>query len=410
MLDVKQIRKDFPMFKNKVKMQKHDVIFLDNASTTFKPQQVVDACTYYLTKETSNSGRGDYDLMYSVDQTVLETRQNVAKFINARPDEIIFTTGTTESLNLVAFGWAKYHLKKGDEILISVAEHASNVLPWFELQKTIGCKVNFINLTKDGRITLENVKKAITKKTKIISLANVTNVLGYYLDMKPICELAHKHGIVVVCDGAQSVPHVKTDVSEMGVDFLAFSGHKMLGPTGIGVLFGKKELLEEMNPIQFGGGMNESFEMDGSFKLPEGAKKLEAGTINIDGIYGLNAAIKYIESIGIDNIRKHEIELKKYAIKKMRKIKDIVIYNETSETGIVSFNLKSVFAQDLATLLNSKGIAVRSGNHCAKILKNQIKDLVTVRASFYLYTSKEDIDALVEALKEGGNFLDAYFA
>ena len=410
MFDAKQIRKDFPMFTNKVKMQKHDLVFLDNASTTFKPQQVIDACEFYYSHETSNSGRGDYDVMYNVDQKVLETRKNIAKFINANEDEIVFTAGTTASLNLVAFGWAKKHLKKGDEILITVAEHASNVLPWFELQKTISCKVNFINLSKDGEVTLENVKKAITKNTKIISIANVTNVLGSYVDMKPICELAHKNGIIVVCDGAQSVPHIKTDVKEMGVDFLAFSGHKMLGPTGIGVLYGRKELLEDMDPIEFGGGMNEVFETDGSVALHKAPQKLEAGTINLDGIYGLNEAVKYIEKVGIENIRKHELELKKYAIEKLHTVKDIVIYNENSESGIVSFNLKGVFAQDLATLLNSKGIAVRSGNHCAKILKNQINEIATVRASFYLYTTKEDIDALVEALKEGGNFLDAYFA
>lgn len=410
MFDAKQIRKDFPMFTNKVKMQKHDLVFLDNASTTFKPQQVIDACEFYYSHETSNSGRGDYDVMYNVDQKVLETRKTVAKFINANEDEIVFTAGTTASLNLVAFGWAKKHLKKGDEILITVAEHASNVLPWFELQKTIGCKVNFINLTKDGEVTLENVEKAITKNTKIISIANVTNVLGSYVDMKPICELAHKNGITVVCDGAQSVPHIKTDVEEMGVDFLAFSGHKMLGPTGIGVLYGRKELLEDMDPIEFGGGMNEVFETDGSVTLHKAPQKLEAGTINLDGVYGLDEAVKYIEKVGIENIRKHELELKKYAVEKLHTVKDIVIYNENSESGIVSFNLKGVFAQDLATLLNSKGIAVRSGNHCAKILKNQIHEIATVRASFYLYTTKEDIDALVEALKEGGNFLDAYFA
>lgn len=410
MLDTKQIRKDFPMFENKIQMQKHNLIFLDNASTTFKPQSVIDACNYYYSKETSNSGRGDYDVMFNVDQKVLETRKNVAKFIGANEDEIVFTAGTTASLNLVAFGWAKNHLKKGDEILITVAEHASNVLPWFELQNTIGCKVNFINLTKDGNITLENVEKAITKNTKIISIANVTNVLGSYVDMKPICELAHKHGITVVCDGAQSVPHIKTNVKESGVDFLAFSGHKMLGPTGIGVLYGRKELLEETKPVEFGGGMNEVFETDGSVTFHKAPQKLEAGTINLDGIYGLNEAVKYIEKIGIENIRKHELELKQYAVNKLSEIKDVVIYNTNTESGIVAFNLKGVFAQDLATLLNSKGIAVRSGNHCAKILKNQINEIATVRASFYLYTSKEDIDALAEALKEGGNFLDAYFA
>jgi len=410
MFDPYKIRKDFPMFVNNIKMQEHNLVFLDNASTTFKPQCVLDAENYYNSRETSNSGRGDYDVMYNVDQAILETRRNVAKFINANVNEIVFTSGDTESLNLAAFGYFENHLKKDDEILITFAEHASNTLPWFKLQKRIGCKVKFFNLTNEGRLTLENVEKAITKNTKVISVANVTNVLGFYVDLKPICELAHKHGILVVCDGAQSVPHMKTDVKDLGVDFLAFSAHKMLGPTGVGILFGRKELLDETEPIILGGGMNETFEINGEYVCHPAPAKLEPGTHNIEGIYGLNAAIKYLEEIGLENIQKYESELRKYAISKMKEIKDIVIYNENAEAGIISFNIKGVFAQDLATLLNSKGIACRSGNHCAKILKNQINEIATVRASFYLYTTKEDIDALVEALKEGGNFLDAYFA
>jgi len=410
MLDPYKIRKDFPMFQNKTKMQKHDLVFFDNASTTFKPQCVIDAMNFYNEHETSNSGRGDYDTMYQVDQAVLETRKAVAKFINADVDEIVFTSGATASLNLAAFGYFENHLSKDDEILITVAEHASNVLPWFKLQEKIGCKVKYISLTKEGRLTVENVEKAITTKTKVISIANITNVLGYRCDMKSICALAHSKGILVVCDGAQSVPHTKIDVKDLGVDFLAFSGHKMLGPTGIGVLYGKKELLKETEPIVLGGGMNETFEVDGSYVLHPFPAKLEAGTLNLQGIFGLKAAIDYIESIGLDNIAKYESELRKYAIERMKKLPDIVIYNENAEASIISFNLKGVFAQDLATLLNSKGIAVRSGNHCAKILKNQINEIATVRASFYFYNTKEEVDAFVEALKKGGNFLDAYFA
>ena len=410
MFDPYKLRKEFPMFENKTKMQKHDLVFFDNASTTFKPQCVIDAMNYYNEHETSNSGRGDYDTMYHVDQAVLETRKAVAKFINSEVDEIIFTSGATASLNLAAFGYFEKHLKKDDEILITVAEHASNVLPWFKLQEKLGCKVRYIELTKEGRLTLENVEKAINKNTKVISVANVTNVLGYYTDLKPICALSHKHDILVVCDGAQSVPHMKVDVKDLDVDFLAFSGHKMLGPTGIGVLYGRKELLQETEPMILGGGMNESFDVDGSYVLHPFPAKLEAGTLNLQGIFGLHAAINFINNVGFENINKYESELKKYALEKMKEVKDIVIYNENAEAGIISFNLKGVFAQDLATLLNSKGIAVRSGNHCAKILKNQIKEIATVRASFYFYNTKEDVDALVEALKEGGNFLDAYFA
>ena len=410
MFDPYKIRNDFPMFKNKTQMQGHDLVFLDNASTTFKPQCVIDAMNYYNEHETANSARGDYDTMYHVYVKVEETRKLVAEFINADEDEIVFTSGDTASLNLVAFGYFANHLKKGDEILITVAEHASNTLPWYKLQETIGCKVKFIPLTKEGRLTVENVEKSITEKTKVIAVANVTNVLGFYTDMKPICDLAHKQNILVVCDGAQSVPHQKVDVKQLGLDFLGFSGHKMLGPTGIGVLFGRKELLSETQPIILGGGMNEVFEMDGSYVLHPAPAKLEAGTRNLQAIYGLNAAVKYIQNIGLENISKYEKELRAYAISKMKRIQDIIIYNENAEAAIISFNIKGVFAQDLATLLNSKGIAVRSGNHCAKNLKNQIHEIATVRASFYFYNTKEEVDALVDALKEGGNFLDAYFA
>ena len=410
MFDPYKIRQDFPMFKNKIQMQGHDLVFLDNASTTFKPQCVIDAMNYYNEHETANSSRGDYDTMYHVDQRVQKTRKLVADFINAEVDEIVFTSGDTESLNLVAFGYFENHLKKDDEILITVAEHASNTLPWYKLQERIGCKVKFIPLTEEGRLTIENVEKSITKKTKVISVANVTNVLGFYTDMKPICDLAHKYGVLVVCDGAQSVPHGKTDVKALGLDFLGFSGHKMLGPTGIGVLFGRKELLAETQPLLFGGGMNEVFETDGSYVLHDAPAKLEGGTKNIQAIYGRGAAIEYIDKLGLENNSKYEKELRAYALAKMKEIKDIIIYNKNAEAGIISFNVKGVFAQDLATLLNSKGIAVRSGNHCAKNLKNQIHEIATVRCSFYFYNTKEEIDIFVDALKEGGNFLDAYFA
>ena len=410
MFDPHKVRQDFPMFKNNVQMQGHNLVFLDNSSTTFKPQCVIDAMNFYNEYETSNSARGDYDTMYHVDQEILKTREKVAKFINAETDEIVFTSGATESLNLVAFGYFANHLEKDDEILITVAEHASNTLPWYKLQETIGCKVKFIPLTEEGRLTVENVRKSITKNTKVIAVANVTNVLGFYTGIKPICELAHKNNILVVCDGAQSVPHMKTDVKELDVDFLAFSGHKMLGPTGIGILFGKKELLADTQPIIFGGGMNEIFELDGSYVLHKAPAKLEGGTKNIQAIYGLGAAVDYLNKIGLNYVSQYEKDLRKYAVEKMKEINDIIIYNENAETGIISFNIKGVFAQDLATLLNSKGIAVRSGNHCAKNLKNQIHEIATVRASLYFYNTNEEIDALVEALKEGGNFLDAYFA
>ena len=410
MIDPYKLRKDFPMFRNKTQMQNHDLVFLDNASTTFKPDCVVKAVEQYLTKETSNSHRGDYDLCYHADVKVEESRKTVANFINANENEIVFTSGTSMSINLIAYGYAAKFLTANDEILITQAEHASNVLPWFKVHELTGVKIDYIPLDEDGRLSPESVKKAITNKTKIIAVAQVTNVLGFIIDVKAIAKIAHEHNILVVCDGAQSVPHMKVDVKDLDVDFLSFSGHKLCGPTGIGVLYGKYELLEKMDPLMSGGGMNAKFDMCGDVKYLNPPSKFEAGTMNIEGIYGLEAAIKYIDNIGRDNIEEYESELRKYMIEKMHEVPNIVIYNEHANAGIITFNVKGIFAQDLATYLNSKGIAVRSGQHCAKILISFLHEVATCRASIYFYTTKEDIDAFVDALKKGGDFLDAYFA
>lgn len=410
MIDPYKIRKDFPMYVNKVKMQKHDLVFLDNASTTFKPKCVLDAIEQYYGYETSNSHRGDYDLCYNADVKIQETRQLVAKFINASPKECIFTSGTTASINLIAFGYARRNLKQGDEILISVEEHASNSLPWFEVAKDLGCKISYIELDKKGRITLENVKKAITKNTKLIAFAHVGNVLGYEAEVKDIVKLAHAKGIVVALDGAQSVPHMRIDVKELDIDFLSFSAHKMCGPTGIGILYAKQEMLDKMGPVFVGGGNNVTFKPEHEVNYLEAPEKFESGTLNLEGIYGLKAAIEYINKIGIDKIAEFEQILRRYAIKRMSEVKDLIIYNLDADAGIITFNMKGVFAQDLGTYLNSKGIAVRTGQHCAKMLPLFLGTPATVRVSLYFYTTKEDIDALVECLKTGGNFLDAYFA
>jgi len=407
MFDVNKIRKDFPMLKQR--MQNHPLIFLDNASTTFKPKSVIDSMNNYYMNETSNSHRGDYDLCFNADKKLLETRQVVADFINANREEIVFTSGASMSINLVAYGYASKFLKKNDEILITEAEHASNVLPWYKVCETTGAKIKYIPLTKEGRLTLANVKKSITNNTKIIAIAEITNVLGYLAPLKDICKEAHKHNILVVCDGAQSVPHHKTDVKDSGVDFLSFSGHKMLGPTGIGILYGKFDLLKKMDPLMSGGGMNAKFDMCGDIEYLLPPVRFEAGTLNLAGVYGLKSAIEYINKIGIENINKYEQELRKYAIDKLKKIKDIIIYNETAESGIITINKKNVFAQDEATYLNSQGIAVRSGQHCAKILNQFLKTPATIRISLYFYNTKKEIDMLIKALKEG-DYLDAYFA
>lgn len=410
MLDVKKIRNDFPMFKNNVEMQNKPLVFLDNASTTFKPFSVLNAIENYYSFETSNSHRGDYDLCYKVDTKIDETRKTVAELINADKHECVFTSGTSMSINLVAIGYAMKYLTKDDEILLTLAEHASNVLPWFKVAQKTGCKISYIELTKEGRLTPENVKKAISMNTKIIAVAHVSNVLGYHNDIKEIAKIAHAHGAIIMCDGAQSVPHMKIDVKDLDVDFLTFSAHKMCGPTGVGVLYGKYDLLQSMDTIFTGGGMNVNFHSNTEVNYLNAPEKFEAGTLNIEGIYGFKAAIDYLNNVGFENIHKHEIELRKYAIKKMNEIDDIVIYNENAESGIISFNKKGVFAQDLGTYLNSKGIAVRTGQHCAKILPEFLHVVATVRVSLYFYNTKEDIDKLIEALKTGGNYLDAYFA
>ena len=409
MIDIKKIRKDFPMLSNGITMQGKPLVFLDNASTTFKPQQVIDACLEYETKMTSNSHRGDYDLCYNVDVRIDEARQTVARFINSSKEEVVFTSGTSMSINMVAYGYACKFLTEKDEILITEAEHASNVLPWYKVSEMTGCRVNFIPLDKNGRLTPEKLKEVISKDTKIVAVAHVTNVLGYCLDVKEIAKIAHENGAILVLDGAQSVPHQKVDVKELDIDFLSFSGHKMCGPTGIGVLYGKYELLNSMDPFMTGGGMNATFDTCGDVQYLEAPVKFEAGTLNITGIFGLKAAIEYIESIGIENIHQYEKELRSYLVSELKKNKDVIIYNEDAEAGIVTFNLKNVFAQDEATYLNSKGIAVRSGQHCAKILVDFLDTVATLRCSIYFYTSKEEIDAFVNALKEG-DFLDAYFA
>jgi cysteine desulfurase/selenocysteine lyase len=409
MIDTLKIKQEFPMFRNGIQMQKHPLVWLDNASTTFKPDCVLNAVSLYYTHETSNSHRGDYDLCFNIDQKILETRQTIAKFINCKPNEVVFTSGTTASINLVAFGYGVKFLKKGDEILLTQAEHASNVLPWFKVAEMTGAVIRYIPLDKDGRLTVENLKKTITAKTKLVAVAHITNVLGYIAPVKELAKVVHAYGAVLVLDGAQSVPHMKTDVADLDCDFLSFSGHKLCGPTGIGVLYGKYSLLAKMDPFMTGGGMNAKFDMCGDVGYLEPPLRFEAGTQNIEGIVGLKAAVDYIMGIGLDNINAYEEELKRYAVSELEKTNNVTIYNAKSEAGIVTFNIKNVFAQDAATYLNSQGIAVRSGQHCAKILIDYLGVVATVRASFYFYTTKDDIDALVRAVKNGGNYLDAYF-
>ena len=406
MFDVNKIRKDFPMLNDKL-MQGKPLIYLDNAATTFKPQCVIDAINNYYMNISTNAHRGDYDLAHTVDNAFDEVRKKVASFINANVNEIVFTSGTSMSINMIAHGLTD--IKENDEILITEAEHASNILPWFKLAETTGCKVNYIELDDEGRLTIDNLKKALNPNVKIVSLAHISNVLGYNFDVKQFAKLIHENGSLFVLDGAQSVPHIKIDVKDLDVDFLAFSGHKMCGPTGIGVLFGKYHLLEKLNPMLTGGGMNSKFDVCGNIGYLYPPLKFEAGTQNIAGVIGLGAAIDYLQNIGMDNIAQYEKQLHEYAINKLKEIDIVKIYNPNADSGIITFNIKDVFAQDAASLFNSYGIAVRSGQHCAKILLNKLQTEVTIRASLYFYNTFEEIDAFVDACKKGGDFLDAYF-
>ncbi len=385
-------REDFPMLKQ-------DLVYFDNGATTFKPAILSESIREYYNEYSANAHRGDYDISLKVDNMYERTRKKVQELLHATSsDEIVFTSGATDALNKIIFGYFRYYLKKGDEVLLTKSEHASNVLPWFELADDIGIIIRYIELDDHKKVTMENVKRAITPKTKVISLAHITNVVG---DIRPIEEInhyAHKMGILVLVDGAQSVPHMKIDVQELDIDFLTFSAHKMYGPTGVGVLYGKKELLNQIHPIEFGGGMNSSFSSNGMRIYDELPHLLEPGTPNIAGVIGFGSILTYLEQIGMDKIAIYEQELHNYAVEKLKTVPNIILYNEYSESGIIAMNIKDVFAQDLAIYLNKYKICVRAGNHCAKILKDEIGIKNTCRISLGFYNTKEEIDYLVKVL------------
>ena len=393
-------REDFEMLKQ-------DIIYFDNSATTFKPNAVLSAINDYYTKYTSNAHRGDYKTSIKVDSLYEGTREKVKDFLNANSSkEIVFTSGATNSLNMIVFGFAKYNLKKGDEVIITKTEHASNVLPWFELAEELGIKVKYAPLDKNLKLQTADLLKVITPNTKIVSLAHVTNTVGDVRNLEEIGKHLKEKGIYFVVDAAQSAGHRKIDVEKMNIDFLAFSAHKMLGPTGTGVLYGKEELLEKMKPLNYGGGMNNFFESDFSREYKSIPTRFEAGTQNIEGVIGLGAAIDYLNSIGFEKIEKHESELRKYLIDKLLQIENIEILNKESEAGNVLFNIKGVFSQDTAIFLDNYNICVRAGNHCAKLLKDELGIKNTCRISLYLYNTKEEIDRLIDVLKNSKNIFD----
>ena len=394
MLDVDKIRKDFPMIENNP-----DLVYLDSAATSLKPQCVIDAVVDFYAKHTSNVHRGDYRVAEINDKLYDGTRNLVAELIHCDKDEVVYTHNVSHSLNQIAFG-LKPMLKKGDTVLITYAEHASNVLPWFALQKEIGINIEYIETDNEANITIDTFKKAMHEGVKVVSVAEVTNVLGSIQPVKEMCEIAHSYGAYMIVDGAQSVPHMKVDVKDLDVDFLGFSAHKMCGPSGVGILYGKKKLLDAMEPVFYGGDMNARFNKDGEMLLKDTPVKFEAGTPNIEGVIGTGAAIQYLLSIGLDNIHEYEKELRAYAIDKLSQLDNIEIINPDNLYGPIDFNAKGVFAQDAAGFLASKKNAVRSGNHCAKILHNIIHTDQSIRASLYFYNTKEEIDRFVEACKE----------
>lgn len=388
------------MFREDFKMLDQDIIYFDNGATTFKPSVVIDAMSDYYENYSANAHRGDYDISYKVDVEYEKSRDILMNFINAKSrEEIIFTSGATEGLNIIANGFFDKYLENGDEILITESEHASNVLPWFKLVQKKGVIVKYIPLDENYHVTIDNVKKSITKNTKLISLAQVTNVIGDLRDIKQITKLAHDHDIFVVVDAAQSLPHRIVDVIDLDVDFLVASAHKMCGPTGVGVLYGKKELLEKLEPVNLGGGMNESFDSANEIYLKELPTRLEAGTPNIAGVIGFGKACEYLQSIGLDKILEKEIYLRKYLIDKMVNIPHIDIINLEADSGVVSFNVDGIFPQDVAYYLNNYNICLRAGNHCAKNLKSVTKVKNTLRISLYFYNNESEIDTLIDLLE-----------
>ena len=393
-------RDDFPAIDN-------NLIYFDNSATSLKPKCVIDKMMEYYSKYTSNIHRGDYNNAIRTNKEYDEAREVVKNFIHAKSmEEIVFTSGTTDSLNTIVFGYFKNILNKDDEVLITKSEHASNVLPWFVLEKMGKCTIKYIPLNENYEVTLENVKKSINKNTKVISIAHVSNVIGDIRDIEGIGKIAKDNNLYFVVDAAQSVSHINIDVIKSNISFLAFSGHKMCGPTGVGVLYGKNEYLKDLVPLKYSGGMNESFDSDKSYILKNYPTNLEAGTPPIAEVIGLKEAINYVTSIGVDNIHKHELELKKYLISKIENMDNIIIYNKHTESGIVTFNIKNVFAQDTSIYLNTYGIAIRAGNHCAKILKDEIGIKNTCRISFYIYNTFEEVDKLVDALKNSDKLYD----
>ena len=399
------IKKDFPLLENE------NITYLDSGATTQKPIQVIKAVEEFYQKYNANPHRGAYSLSVEATEQYENTRTKIAKFINAKHrEEIIFSKNATESLNLIAYSYGLDNLKKDDEVVISIMEHHSNLVPWQKMTKQTGSKLNYMYINENYEITDEEIENKITDKTKIVGITHVSNVLGTINNVKKIIKYAHKKGAVVIVDASQSIPHMKIDVQDLDADFLVFSGHKMLAPLGIGVLYGKREILNKMTPFLMGGDMIEYvYEQDTTFApLPN---KFEAGTQNVEGVIGLGAAIDYIENLGYDKIQEIEHEVISYARQELSKLDYLTLYttpNEENHSSVISFNIKGVHPHDVASILDSEGVCVRSGNHCAQPLMRFLGIDSTCRASFYIYNTKDDVDKLVKALDKDYNMFKNY--
>jgi cysteine desulfurase / selenocysteine lyase len=402
-LNVSKIRQDFPILKRKIKGKK-TLVYLDNAATTQKPISVINAiCNYYMNYN-SNIHRAVHQLAEEATLEYEKTREKIAKFINARStDEIIFTRNATEAINLVSYSWARTNVEKDEKVVLTEIEHHSNIVPWQILTQEKGAKLEYVGIDDKGYLNIEEYKKYLqSNKVKLVSVSHMSNVLGTIMPVNEIIKMAHQKSIPVLIDGAQSVPHMPVDVQDMDCDFLAFSAHKMLGPTGVGVLYVKREILNEMSPFIGGGDMiREVHKYDTRYNdLPY---KFEAGTPNIADVIGFGAAIDYLNKIGMDKVREHEMDVTNYAINAIDDLEDIIIYGPSDVNhrgGVVSFNIGDIHPHDLATIMNDHGIAIRSGHHCAQVLMERLDVAATSRASFYIYNTKEEVDAFINALGE----------
>lgn len=401
-MNIDKLRNDFPVLRDNPKLA-----YLDNAAMALKPDCVIQAVDNYYSKLGVNVHRGVYKLSYEATDLYEEARDIIAKFINASFEEVVFTRGASSSLNLVALSYGLSFLKEGDEIITSELEHHSSHMPWMNVAKLTGAKVVYVPLNDEGRITIQAFKSVLSNKTKVVALNYVSNVMGYITPIEEIIKLSHEVGAIVSVDGAQAVPHMKIDVKKLDCDFLSFSGHKLCGPTGIGVLYGKKELLDKMPPIEFGGDMADTvkkYEM--TFKATP--YKFETGTPIIAGAIGLAKACQYLDSIGLDNISKYEKMLKDEAVKKLKLIKGVKIYNPNAETGIISFNIDGVHPHDAASVFDNEDVCIRAGHHCAQLITSWLGTIGTVRASFYFYNTLEDVDKLVKGVSDAVDFFNMF--